>query len=110
MRSTSRHRAASAPAGRRRYPPGMPEQPSLAGPRSPIDRGGQLIPELEAGLRAFLQSKPYTIEEHPDDNPAARAFVITSLTNVPLRPRIIAGEIAHHLRASLDLMGYQLTL
>jgi hypothetical protein len=61
----------------------MPEQPSLAGPRSRIDRADEVIPELEAGLRAFLQSDPYTIEEHPDDNPAARAFVITSLTNVP---------------------------
>jgi hypothetical protein len=30
--------------------------------------------------------------------------VIASLRDVPLRRRIIAGEIAHHLRASLDLM------
>jgi hypothetical protein len=37
-----------------------------------------------------------------------RAFVITSVMDIPARPRIIAGEIAHHLRASLDLLAYQL--
>ena len=88
----------------------MPEEPSLAGPVSRIDRADELITDLEGDLQAFLQSKPYTIEERHDENPTTLAFVITSLAAVPLRSRIVAGEIAHHLRASLDLMVYQLTL
>lgn len=88
----------------------MSEPPSLIGPLSRIDRADELITEVEGDLAAFLQSKPYTIEERPDENPTTLAFVITSLAEVPLRPRIVAGEVAHHLRASLDLMVYQLML
>ena len=50
------------------------------------------------------------MEERRDDNPQARTFVVTSLLFLPARPRVIAGEIAHHLRASLDLLAYQLLL
>jgi hypothetical protein len=32
------------------------------------------------------------------------------LHDVPVRPRIIAGEAAHHLRSALDLLAYQLLL
>ena len=35
-----------------------------------------------------------------------RDLVVTSLREITARPRVIAGEIAHHLRASLDLLAY----
>jgi hypothetical protein len=88
----------------------MPEPPSLAGPLARIVRADELLSQLDTVLEAFLATRPYTVEERPDDNPAVRAFVITSLVDIPARPRIIAGEIAHHLRASLDLLAYQLLL
>jgi hypothetical protein len=88
----------------------MPEQPSLAGPLARIERANELLPHLDAALKAFLQTPPYDIEERPDPNPTTRAFVITKLHDVPARPRIIAGEVAHHLRAALDLLAYQLLI
>lgn len=53
----------------------MPEQPSLAGPLARIDRANELLPHLDAALKAFLQTPPYDIEERPDPNPTTRAFV-----------------------------------
>jgi hypothetical protein len=88
----------------------MPEQPSLAGSLARIDRADELIAQLDAALKAFLLAQPYTVEERPDDNPAARTFVVTAVREVPARPRIMAGEAAHHLRAALDLLAYQLLL
>jgi hypothetical protein len=86
----------------------MADRPSLAGPLARIDRADELVDDLEDALKRFLATRPYTVEERPDENPAVRAFVITSVMDIPARPRIIAGEIAHHLRASLDLLAYQL--
>lgn len=88
----------------------MPEPPSLAGPLARIDRADDLTLQLTTTCRAFLAAQPYRIEERPDDNPTTRAFVVTALDEVPLLPRIIAGEVAHHLRTSLDLLVYQLML
>jgi hypothetical protein len=88
----------------------MADQPSLTGPLARIDRADELTHQLEASCKAFLATRPYTVEQRPDDNPAVRAFVVTSLHDVPVLPRIISGEIAHHLRASLDLLAYQLLL
>jgi hypothetical protein len=88
----------------------MSDQPSIAGPLARIDRADELIADLRDALKAFLGTRPYTVNERPDENPAVRTFVVTSLRDVPARPRIIAGEIAHHLRASLDLLAYQLLL
>ena len=88
----------------------MADQPSLAGPLARIDRADDLSLQLTTACRAFLATQPYTVEERPDENPTTRAFVVTALYAVPVLPRIIAGEIAHHLRASLDLLVYQLML
>lgn len=88
----------------------MAVQPSLAGPRARIDRADDLMQQLETACKSFLAARPYTVEQRPDDNPVVRAFVVTSLQDVPVLPRIITGEIAHHLRASLDLLAYQLLL
>jgi hypothetical protein len=88
----------------------MANQPSLTGPLARLDRADELTLQLTAACKAFLSTRPYTIEERPDDNPMTRAFVVTALGVVPVLPRIIAGEIAHHLRASLDLLVYQLML
>jgi hypothetical protein len=86
----------------------MLEQSSLAWPLARIDRANELLTHLDAALKGFLQKPPYVIEERPEPNPTTRAFVITKLHEVPPRPRIIAGEVAHHLRAALDLLAYQL--
>ncbi len=86
----------------------MPEQLSLAGPLARIDRADELLTQLDAALKAFIETRPYVVEEQPDPNPTTRAFVITRLHDVPPRPRIIAGEVAHHTRAALDLLAYQL--
>jgi hypothetical protein len=85
-------------------------EPSLAGLLVRIDRAANRTLQLTAACKAFLGTRPYTIEERPDESPTTRAFVVTALADVSMLPRIIAGEIAHHLRASLDLMFYELML
>jgi hypothetical protein len=67
----------------------MADQPSIAGPLARIDRADELTSELDAACKAFLATRPYTVEQRPDDNPSARVFLVTSLHDVPLRPRII---------------------
>src|SRR4051794_22499129 len=86
----------------------MPDQPSLAGPIARIDRADELLRQLDAQLNAFLGSSPYDVEEIPDPDEQTRAFVLRRLHDVPARPRVIAGEAAHHLRSALDLLAYQL--
>ena len=88
----------------------VPEQPSLVGPLARIGRADELLKELDSALTAFLQTSPYDVEERSDENPTTRAFVLTRLHDVPTRPRIIAGEVAHHLRVALDLLTYQLLI
>lgn len=87
----------------------MADQPSLAGPLARIDRADELTLQLTAVCKAFLASQPYTIIERADEPPTTRAFVVSGVHDVPFLPRI-GGEIAHHLRASLDLLVYQLML
>ena len=79
-------------------------------PIFPVHFTDELLTPLDAALKAFLQTQPYVLEERPDPNPTTRTFEITELHDVPMRPRIMAGEVAHHLRASLDLLVYQLLL
>lgn len=88
----------------------MADQPSLAGPLARIDRADDLSRQLTKACEAFLATQPYTVEERPDENPTTRAFVVTAIHAVPLQLRIVAGEVVHHLRASLDLLAYQLML
>jgi hypothetical protein len=86
----------------------MADQPSLAGPLARIDRADELLTHLDMALNAFLETRPYDLEEMWDPDPTTRAFVLRRLHAVPVRLRIIAGEAAHHLRAGLDLLAYQL--
>lgn len=88
----------------------MADQPSLAGPLARIDRADDLSLQLTTACKAFLARQPYTVEERPDEDPTTRAFLVTALHPVPLQLRIVAGEVVHHLRASLDLLVYQLML
>jgi hypothetical protein len=88
----------------------MPDTPSLAGPLARIDRADELVKQLDTTLKAFVATKPYTAEQQPDDNPTNRRYVVTRIQEVPLAVRVLVGEISHHLRASLDLLAYQLLL
>lgn len=66
--------------------------PSLAGPLARIDRAAELLGDLDAAIAAFLDTRPYVIEEVPDANPTTRAFALRDVYAVPERPRIIAGR------------------
>ena len=57
----------------------VPDHPSLVGPIARIDRADELVVALRDALQAFVATKPYTVEERPDENPAVRMFVITSV-------------------------------
>jgi hypothetical protein len=82
--------------------------PSLAGSLARIDRANEILLSLDAELKAFIRTIPYTALPQPDPNPENRKFVIKNIRDVPLRLRVFVGEVAHHLRASLDLLVYQM--
>jgi hypothetical protein len=88
----------------------MADQPSIVGPLARIDRANELLTHLDTALKGFIETRPYVVEELPDPNATTRAFVLRKLHDVPERPRIIAGEVAHHLRSALDLLAYQLLI
>ena len=46
----------------------MADQPSLTGPLARLDRADELTLQLTAACKAFLATRPYTIEERPDEN------------------------------------------
>ena len=88
----------------------MPDASSLAGPLARIDRADELLGQLDAKLKAFIATRPYTAVEQPDPNPLNRKYLITHIQDVPVPLRVLVGEASHHLRASLDLLVYQLLI
>lgn len=67
-------------------------KPSLIGPLARLDRADELTLQLTAACKAFLATRPYTIEERHDGHPTTRAFVVMTLGEVPLLPRIIPAR------------------
>jgi hypothetical protein len=88
----------------------MNDQPSIEPSLSRIDRADEHIRNLDAECRAFIQSNPYEVISEYDPHTLTRTTTVLGLAETPVRLRLMAGEIAHHLRASYDLLVYQLML
>jgi hypothetical protein len=73
--------------------------PLLAGCWAKIERANENIKNLEAEIAAFFQ--PYIIAGCVNHLTKECIFVVNAKT-IPLRFSVLAGEIIHHLRSSLD--------
>jgi len=70
--------------------------------RVKLDRAKEQLLNLDAEVRAFMDSRPYHTIAKPDGEPGRLRIRFEQIKNPPLRFGAIAGEIMHHLRSCLD--------
>lgn len=76
--------------------------PLLEGVEAKLDRANEILGCLEKeSFKYFSQDPPVVRLEHKNTN-NEYAFIAYGEPNPPLRFSIMAGEIVHHLRSSLD--------
>jgi len=74
----------------------------FAGIFEKLKRADQNIVNLEAEIRDFVKAGNYPVLPHPDDKMWQEAVNYHRSKRIPLRFSVLAGEIVHHLRSSLD--------
>jgi hypothetical protein len=72
----------------------------LAGVHEKLKRADESIRNLNSEITAFLKPPKGVFSE--DKEKASHEFLKHARRNIPPRFGVLAGEIAHHLRASLD--------
>lgn len=84
----------------------------LDGCRAKIQRAEESIRNLDGEITAFLHREPppYKIVGQHQKEGLEYAFVAFGDPEVPLRFAVLAGEIIHHLRSSLDHLVYALII
>jgi hypothetical protein len=78
-----------------------PDHP-FAGINEKLKRADQNIVNLDAEITNFVSSGKYPTIPHPDDETWQEAVNYHRSKRIPLRFAVLAGEIVHHLRSSLD--------
>ena len=88
----------------------MPNQ--LEGCWSKIERAKENIDNLNREVTAFLgrDPKPYKVVGQHQNDGREYAFVAFGDPSVPARFSVLAGEIVHHLRSSLDHLLHALII
>ena len=75
-----------------------------------ITRAKQHIQDFQLALRAFYDSKPYTIGLKEDTQTNQRVYYITKADEIPDSLTAIAADIIQNLRSPLDHIAHQLVL
>jgi hypothetical protein len=90
----------------------MPQSASekLFSVRVKIERTNQDIANLEAEIRAFLNTNPYKVRRDDDPKTGHIVYKVVSVQNVPVPILLLAGEAIQNLRSALDHLAYQLWL
>ena len=80
--------------------------------RAKTRRAQESIHDLEQEITAFFQRDPppYKIVKQYQNNGLEYAFLAFGEPEAPLRFAVLAGEIVHHLRSSLDHLVYALII
>jgi len=75
-----------------------------------IERAKKHIADLDVAIRAFCESKPYTIatKPHPIAEIQHTTLYVSRVEPVPEDIGLIAGDVIHNLRSSLDHLAWQL--
>lgn len=84
----------------------------LDGARAKIQRAEEQVKNLKRDTAAFLSHEPalyQVVGQHQGDG-LEYAFVVSGEPNIPPRFAIMAGEIVHQLRSSLDHLLYALVV
>lgn len=80
----------------------------MSGPRAKVERAKHHIGELETAIADFFDIHPYEVGTEDDTKSAQRLYKLTKAEVPSDRLALIAGDIVHNLRASLDLLIWQL--
>lgn len=78
--------------------------------RAKITRAKQHIQDFHLGLRAFYDTKPYTIGIKEKPEIGKRIYYVTKVDCVPDALTAIAADVIQNLRSPLDHIAYQLVL
>jgi hypothetical protein len=83
--------------------------PPLDGCWAKIERANENIKNLNAEIAAFVHPNNYIIARNVDHQAKTCTFAAFG-QSIPLRFSVLAGEIIHHLRSSLDHLIWALVL
>lgn len=83
---------------------------ALDGARAKIERGEDVIEQLNTAVVAYLDESPYEVVGEFEPNRSEYVLRGRVTRPVPLVLRVIVGEICHNLRSALDHLVWQLAL
>jgi hypothetical protein len=79
----------------------------LVGVRAKIERAKEHIADLERAINAFDTSKQHTTCTKVDPQTGQIIFYLASMTPIPPKIALIAGDALHNLRSALDYLVVQ---
>jgi hypothetical protein len=82
--------------------PSNPAEHPFAGIHEKLKRADENIVNLKTEIGAFLNEGMYPVIPHPDSTTWQEAVNYHRSKPIPKRFSVLAGEIVHHLRSSLD--------
>src|SRR5574341_846522 len=84
--------------------------PSLEGPEAKLSRALEHLDTLSEEVAVFLGSKPYRAVYKFDIDKRDHVWRLQVHHSAPMRLGILAGDVIHNLRSSLDHLAWQLAL
>jgi hypothetical protein len=78
------------------------------GPRLKVERADEHIRELEAAIKRFHETDPYSIVREEDADTGDLLYRLRLRGLPPQRFATIAGDTVHNLQSALDLLWCQL--
>jgi hypothetical protein len=81
----------------------------LSGAYEKLQRADESIQNLYAEITRFFEESKYPIIDNSDDKLFLEAIDYHGKREIPIRFSVLAGEIIHHLRSSLDHVAWQLS-
>ncbi len=83
-------------------------QERLLGVRQKVKRAGMHLDELKLGLKAFMDSDPFSISLDFETEPEKVTVQILKANAVPAELLPVIGDVIHNLRSALDHLSYAL--
>lgn len=84
--------------------------PSLEGPKAKLARADEHLTALHGEVKRFLRTEPYRLRHDVDPQQGDDVWRLEIRESPPLRLSILAGDVIHDLRSSLDHLVWQLSL
>jgi hypothetical protein len=83
---------------------------ALDGCRAKLARAKELVEELHGSLVQFLESRPYTTEGALESDTSDWVVRFRVGESPPFRFGVVAGDVVHNLRSTLDHLAWQLVV